>query len=75
MLHLHAIRYLRPGQVFWRAWRKLPAFRAPDGGPAPACLESGLVNEMKIIADKMGIDIHEVNRAMPEWGPRRRIRA
>ena len=36
MLYLHTIRYLRPRQVFWRVWRKLPLFRTSDSGPAPA---------------------------------------
>lgn len=36
MLYLHTIRYLTPSQVFWRVWRKLPVFRTPDSGPAPA---------------------------------------
>ncbi len=36
MFYLHTIRYLRPSQVFWRVWRKLPVFRTPDSGPAPA---------------------------------------
>ncbi len=35
LLYLHTIRYLKPGQIFWRVWRKGPLFPAPDAGPAP----------------------------------------
>jgi hypothetical protein len=40
MHHLHTIRYLRPSQVFWRVWRRLPVIPAPDAGPAPALRHS-----------------------------------
>ena len=39
-LYFHTIRHLRPIQVFWRARLKLPEFRAPDRGPAPAQREA-----------------------------------
>ena len=36
LLYFHTIRHLRPIQVFWRVWRRLPVIPAPDAGPAPA---------------------------------------
>ena len=36
LLYFHTIRNLRPSQVFWRVWRRLPVFPAPDVGPPPA---------------------------------------
>ena len=43
MLYLHTIRYLRPSQVFWRVWRRLPSLTAPDVGPAQAQRECAAV--------------------------------
>jgi uncharacterized heparinase superfamily protein len=40
MLYLHTIRYLRPNQVFWRVWRRLPVIPAPNAGPAPSLRHS-----------------------------------
>jgi len=34
--YIHTIRHLRPIQIFWRFWRKLPVFPAPEAAPAPA---------------------------------------
>jgi uncharacterized heparinase superfamily protein len=40
LLYFNTIRYLKPGQVFWRVWRKLPPFLASAAGPAPALRRS-----------------------------------
>jgi hypothetical protein len=34
LLYFHTLRYLKPGQVFWRLWRQLPRHPAA-AGPAP----------------------------------------
>jgi len=36
LLYFHTIRNLKPSQVFWRVWRRLPLTAAPGAGPAPA---------------------------------------
>ena len=36
LLYFHTIRNLKPSQVFWRVWRRLPVFPVPDAGPPPA---------------------------------------
>lgn len=36
LLYFHTIRQLKPSQVFWRVWRRLPVIAAPGAGPAPA---------------------------------------
>ena len=36
LLYFNTIRYLKPSQVLWRVWRKLPVFPSPNAGPAPA---------------------------------------
>lgn len=35
LLYLNTIRHLKPSQVFWRAWRRLPVYPAPGAAPAP----------------------------------------
>jgi len=36
LLYVNTIRYLKPSQVLWRVWRRLPVIPAPDAGPPPA---------------------------------------
>lgn len=40
LLYFNTIRYLKPSQVLWRVWRKLPVFQSPDAGLAPALRRS-----------------------------------
>jgi len=36
LLYFHTIRQLKPSQMFWRVWRRLPVIAAPSAGPTPA---------------------------------------
>ena len=40
LLYFHTIRNLKPSQIFWRVWRRLPVIAAPAVGPPPALRRS-----------------------------------
>ena len=40
LLYFHTVRNLKPSQIFWRVWGKLPVIPAPDAGPPPTLRRS-----------------------------------